>query len=79
MKVLKKAEQKNVCLDIKMYTESEINDLAYMGYIFRIDDNDVWRVSLISCESISVKYVKESGVYTTVVKHIDGTELYVIL
>lgn len=79
MKVLKKAEQKNVCLDTEMYTEAEINDLVYKGYIFRIDGNDVWRVSLLSCESISVKYVKGSGFYTTVVKHIDGTELYVIL
>lgn len=79
MKVLKSAEQKNTPLAMDMYTEREIENLAYQGYIFRIDDNDVWRVSLIMCDTISVKYIKEWGFYQTVAKHIDGTELYINL
>lgn len=79
MKVLKSAEQKNAPLSMDMYTKEDIENLAYQGYIFRIDDNDVWRVSLIACESISVKYLKEWGFYQTVAKHIDGTEFYINL
>ena len=79
MKVLKTAEQKNAPLSMDMYLKSEIDDLAYKGYIFRFHDTDVWRVSLTACESISVKYLKEWGFYQTVAKHIDGTELYINL
>lgn len=79
MKVLKKAVQKNVSLSTDMYTEDEIKNLEYQGYIFLIDENDVWRVSLTMCETISVKYISELGFYHTVAKTIDGTELYVTL
>jgi len=79
MKVLKSAEQKNAPLSMDMYIKEDIENLAYQGYIFRNDDNDVWRVSLTACESISVKYLKEWGFYQTVAKHIDGTELYINL
>lgn len=79
MKVLKSAEQKNAPLSNELYTEKEIENLAYQGYIFRINDNDVWRVSLTMCDTISVKYIKELGFYQTVAKHFDGTELYINL
>lgn len=79
MKVLKKAVQKNVPLSMDMYTEDEIKNLEYQGYIFRIDENDVWKVSLTMCETISVKYINKLGFYHTVVKTFDGTELYVTL
>lgn len=79
MKVLKSAEQKNAPLSTDMYLKEYIENLASQGYIFRIDDNDVWRVSLTMCESISVIYIKEWGFYHTVAKHIDGTELYINL
>lgn len=79
MKVLKKAVQKNVPLSTDMYAEDEIKNLEHQGYIFRVDENDVWRVSLTMCETISVKYINELGFYHTVAKTIDGTELYVTL
>lgn len=78
MKTLKTAEQKYVILDSDMYTEAEIDNLAYQGYI-HLSSDDVWRVSLSGCDSISVKYSAAHGSYTTVAKWIDGTELYVIL
>lgn len=77
MKTLKTAQQRYAILDIDMYTKSEIENLAYQGYIHFCDDN--WIVSLVGCESISVKYSAAHGSYTTVAKWIDGTELYVIL
>lgn len=78
MKTLKTAQQRYAILDIDMYTKSEIENLAYQGYIHFCDDNS-WKVSLVGCESISVKYSAAHGSYTTVAKWIDGTELYVIL
>lgn len=78
MKTLKTAGQKYVILDSDMYTEAEIENLAYQGYIHLSSDN-VWRVSLLGCDTISVKYSAAHGSYTTVAKWIDGTELYVIL
>lgn len=78
MKTLKTAEQKYAILDSDMYTEAEIESLAYQGYINLSPDN-VWRISLVGCESITVKYSAAHGSYTTVAKWIDGTELYVIL
>ena len=78
MKTLKTAHQKYVILDSDMYTKAEIDNLAYQGYIYLSGNND-WRVSLVGCESISVKYSVAHGSYTTVAKWIDGTELYVIL
>ena len=65
MKVLKSAEQKSASLAMDLYTEKEIDNLEYQGYIFRIDENDAWRV--------------EWEFYQTVAKHIDGTELYINL
>lgn len=79
MKVLKKAVQKNAPLSTDMYTEDEIKNLEHQGYIFRVDENDVWRVSLAMCETINVKYINKLGFYHTVAKTIDGTELYVTL
>lgn len=78
MKTLKTSELKYVILDSDMYTKAEIADLAYQGYIYLSPDND-WMVSLVGCDTISVKYSAAHGSYTTVAKWIDGTELYVIL
>lgn len=78
MKILKTAVQRCAILDSDMYTKEEIENLAYQGYI-HLSADDVWQVSLVGCESISVKYSAAHGSYTTVAKWIDGTELYVIL
>lgn len=77
MKTLKTAKQRYLILNIDMYTNAEIEDLAYQGYIHFFDN--VWKVSLVGCESIYVKYSAAHGSYTTVAKWIDDTELYVIL
>lgn len=79
MKVLKTAVQKNAPLATYMYAERQIENLAYQGYIFRINDDDIWRVCLSSCTDINVKYLKDAEFYQVVAKYLDGTELYITL
>ena len=68
MKVLKKANQKNAMVDTEMYSERELKNMEALGFIFRIDENDVYRVGLSTGDELTVIYNDDYGFYNTVVK-----------
>lgn len=80
MKVLKNANQKNAMVDTEMYSKQELQNLEYQGLIFKIDENDVYRVGLVKGDSIEVVYKPTLGFYTTIVrKYLECVEIYVKL
>lgn len=93
MKVLKKAEQKNVIIDESMYTEEEIKDFLYKGIAFFITENgntssdengyipkyDVVRISLTRVERLEVVYVDFLGYYTNVAILNNGDKIFISL
>ena len=93
MKVLKKAEQKNVVIDESMYTKEEIKDFLYKGIAFFITENgntssdeneyipkyDVVRISLIQVERLEVVYVDFLGHYTNVAILDNGDKIFISL
>lgn len=80
MKVLKKAKQKNAMVDTEMYSERELKNMEALGFIFKIDENDVYRVGLSAGDELTVIYNEEYGFYCTVVKKNSlGLTIYVTL
>lgn len=79
MKVLKNGKQRNAMVDTEMYNNNDLLNMEYQGYIFKIDENDVYRVGLNYGDEIKVEYNKEQEFYNTVVIKTDGTKIYVTL
>ena len=80
MKVLKKANQKNAMVDTEMYSERELKSMESLGFIFRIDEKDVYRVGLSTGDELTVIYNDDNGFYNTVVKKNSlGLTIYVKL
>ena len=93
MKVLKKAEQKNVILDKDFYTAKQLFDLLSSREIFFIDENievsfnpmrafedtECFRVSLNEVNELKVVYNKEYGFYETVATMKNGKILHVTI
>lgn len=80
MKVLKKANQKNAMVDTEMYSNHELKSMESLGFIFRIDEKDVYRVGLSTGDELTVIYNDEYGFYNTVVKKNSlGLTIYVKL
>ena len=80
MKVLKKANQKSAMVDTEMYSERELKNMETLGFIFRIDENDVYRVGLSTGDELTVIYNDDHGFYNTVVKKNSlGLTIYVKL
>ncbi|MBO5816135.1 MAG: hypothetical protein J6R30_08510 [Bacteroidales bacterium] len=80
MKVLKNAYQKNVMVDTEMYTERELKSMESLGFIWKIDNDDVYRVGLSTGDEIKVIYSDHHGFYTNVLnKPQIGLTIYVKL
>ena len=80
MKVLRRAEQRNVIVDKAWYTESQINMFKSADYCFILtNDNDNLRISLLYADKIEVVYDKNFGVYTNEVVMNDGKRIRVLL
>lgn len=87
MKVLKKAEQKNVVVDKDMYTEKDLKLMEAKGFvtsdknIFTCEDEEAvnYRVFLDDCKDIKVIYNEEFGFYANVVTLKTGEEIYINL
>lgn len=79
MKPLKSAEQRNFTMNEEYYTNDMINEIDRKGYLFRIDENDHYRVSASIIKEVKVEYNKEYGWYENVAITEDGYKLHVIL
>lgn len=94
MKVLKRAEQKNFIVNKDMYTENDIENLMYQGFVFWFDDNmatrmdsvewfkydeTVFRIYAENIEEIKVVYNKEYGFYETVAILYNGDTIHITL
>ena len=77
MKVLRRAEQRNVIVDKDWYTEEEINMFKLADYCFTlINDNNNLRIDLSYADKLEVVY---DGAYTNEVVMNDGTRIRVLL
>lgn len=79
MKVLKRAEQRNVIVDKDWYTEEEINTFKLADYCFTLNDNNILRIDLSYADKLEVVYDKSYGAYTNEVVMLDGTRIRVLL
>ena len=79
MKVLKRAEQRNVIVDKYWYTEEEINTFKLADYCFTLNDNNSLRIDLSYADKLEVVYDKNYGAYTNEVVMLDGTRIRVLL
>ena len=80
MKVLRRAEQKNVIVDKYWYTEEEINMLKLSDYCFILrNNNDSLRISLSYADKLEVVYDKNYGSYVNEVVMNDGKRIRVLL
>lgn len=80
MKVLKRAEQRNVIVDKSWYTEAEINALKSVNYCFMLThDNDNLRIDLSYAGKLDIVYDKNYGVYVNELVMCDSTRIRVLL
>lgn len=80
MKVLRRAEQRNVIVDKDWYTEEEINMFKLADYCFTlINDNNNLRIDLSYADKLEVVYDKNYGAYTNEVVMNGGTRIRVLL
>lgn len=88
MRVLKKAEQRNVVVDKDMYTEKDLKLMEAKGFItsdkniFAPNEDEEavnYRVFLDDCKDIKVIYNEEFGFYANVVTLKTGEEIYINL
>lgn len=79
MKVLKRAQQRNVIVDKYWYTEEEINTFKLADYCFTLDGNDSLRIDLSYADKLEVVYDTRYGAYTNEVVMKDGKRIRVLL
>lgn len=88
----KNSQQKNVFVEMEMYTERDIDRMLRAGYVHWLDNElnqhdempDWWKfkdtnflIFLEDTKEIKVIYDEEWGFYQTVVIMKDGTKIYV--
>lgn len=78
MKILKKAVQKNVMVETSYYTEAQMNEMFAEGKVFKIDEDDVYRVYTEHCSELKVELDKY-GYYVTVAVMKDGSKININL
>ena len=79
MKVLRRAEQRNVIVDKYWYTEEEINMFKLADYCFTLTNNNDLRIDLSYADKLEVVYDKNYGSYTNEVVMNDGARIRVLL
>lgn len=80
MKVLKRAEQRNVVVNKEWYTEAEINAFKLADYCFTLaSENDKLRIDLSYADKLEVVYDKNYGEYTNEAVMLDGTRIRILL
>lgn len=77
MKILKTAEQKNFRVSVESYTERELKELEYNGFIEMLFEHYVIYAS--NCREVKVRYNKVFGFYENIVIHNSGKEIVIEL
>ena len=65
MKITKRAEQKNFIVNFDYYNDEERNELIATGKLFKVDENDSWRISASELKEVKI-VLDEYGFYETV-------------
>ena len=78
MKIAKRAEQKNFIVNFECYNGNEQDKLITSGKLFKIDENDSWRISTSELKEVKV-VLDEYGYYETVGVTHNGDIIHVII
>lgn len=78
MKIAKRAEQKNFVVNFGYYNGNEQEELIASRKLFKIDENDSWRISSSELREVKVS-LDEYGYYETVGITHDGDIIHIII
>lgn len=78
MKIAKRAEQKNFIVNFGCYNGKEQKELIASGKLFKIDDNDSWRISTSELKEVKV-VLDEYGFYETVGIDNEGNTIHIYI
>lgn len=78
MKIRKRAEQKNFIVNIDYYNDQAMKELITKRNLFKVDENDSWRISANELKEIKI-CLDEYGYYETVGIDSDGNIIHICI